>query len=950
MIIYNEKEMESEYCVSDDMLLIINSTLPLSEIFDKLQKEEDLDPETVQIRAYMNNEGKVVLESDKTDKSNQLSRVLSDETINDLEEQMVQEKGYGQRNDLFKAFEQFNWGNKYEGYDIKAFPFTLNKNKNNEIIRRHIALSSGIMPTIYNEKDKSLKELVALSNLGNDLYRNFGKGSVTNENPLPSIEDIEFYSRFTEYEKQLMRKGNVPPRMLLTLKHELEDKVCKGSVITEDMYNDLRNGKKVEDIISSRISNVALSYVDKFKAEFKKQYGFDRSPIIPEFITGIITVKGDSDLTDKEIEEAVKSFNRNSMQAAVHDIKEPGKDKETKITVAQTRNPALIYLATQFPMQDMPKQMIRALATYVNPSNIKSLVEKGFPEWIKEHKNDSVADVVKLLSIVNKVDSFDKDKNAFSLYNKTVNKRADKDRIEYEKKYGYKFSDNEIAIRGRNIVIEQGAYRIRMLKADDLVNFSVAYTENTHCCQHLSGAGESCVWKYTTDPFAACVVVEDKSGQIQAQGFVWTDEAKDLFVFDNIEYHHDPSAGKLTNIIEAYIEALPYQNVQIGMGYVEAADQAWNGIGSPIDSKKDLCATIPTTIAKGHIYSDYHTEGGSKARVVKKVDGRTHQAKLVKYTVNTNGLKITDPGDEPTKWDILASKEFAFMLNDCSKSIDERLRLAEEFRNNPTKELQLQVLDSCPEAVLSLDNIDTEVQLRMYDKSTDLAKRIKRPCKELQIRFSEKDPSYLKTIENPDPEVITGALEKNGLLISVISNPTYDNYLTAVKSNGYAYRFIPEDHLTEEIKMEAVKQAPKVASLLKNPSPEIQLEACRALPDVVLLLNNPTIQAQMAAVSRKPELVLSLKNPAEPVVRVSVQRNPYMIRKFQFQYPDLKMDAIRANGFIIRELKNITMEEYNMAVQQNPEVARLITPPETILHGAIDSRGSEPGDEDGIEL
>ena len=75
-----------------------------------------------------------------------------------------------------------------------------------------------------------------------------------------------------------------------------------------------------------------------------------------------------------------------------------------------------------------------------------------------------------------------------------------------------------------------------------------------------------------------------------------------------------------------------------------------------------------------------------------------------------------------------------------------------------------------------------------------------------------------------------------------------------------------------------------------------------------------------------------------------------MIRKFQFQYPDLKMDAIRANGFIIRELKNITMEEYNMAVQQNPEVARLITPPETILHGAIDSRGSEPGDEDGIEL
>ncbi len=953
MIVFNDKEMESEYCLSDDMVIVINSPLSLGEIFSMLQKGEEIDPAKVFIQAYINGNGKVRLANDHMpDKApNGVGGTLSTDRLQDLEEIMVQQEGFGQRNGLFRALESYRWGNTIEGYEIKPINFPLEKPEFQELLRRHIALSSGVMPTLYKNREKSLKELVTLSNLGNDLFRNFGPNSIAKDNDLPTEEEIEDYQRFTEYEKQLVKRNNIHPKRLLAFKKALETAACKGAVITEDMYEKmiLRSAVSDASIISERLSDKVLEYVDKVKAEFKKQYGFDRSPIIPEYITSLLLVNGDQALSDADIEQAVKNFNRNAMQAVVYAYTEAGKDKESKVTVAQSRNPALIWLGSQIPLQDMPQQLLRALATYVTPRNLKDLHEKGFVDWIKQHKNDSIADIVRILGIADKVDRFEPDKNAFELYQKATNKRADQDREKYERKYHYKFSDNETAIRGRNIVVEQGPYKIYMLMPDDLRNFSVAYTENTHCCQHFGNAGEACVWKYTTDPFAACVVVEDKSGQIQAQGFVWTDEAQDLFVFDNIEYHHDPSAGKLTNIIEAYIEALPYSNVQIGMGYVEAKDQAWNGIGTPI-TDKDPQGKMPTTLEQRGVYSDYHTSGGSKARVMKKMDGRTHQAHLVKYTVNTNGLRITDPGDEPTRWDMLASKEFSFMLNDCSKSIEERLQMAEEFRSNPDKLMQMRVLESCPEAILTLEHPDPDVQVELYRKHKDIARRIQNPCLELQRLFVAEDPSYLKTIANPDPTLINDSLAQNGLLIETMEHPTPEQALIAVRQNGYAYRFLPPELLTEEVKMAAVMQAPRIASLLEDPSPEIQMEACRLDPDVMSLLEKPTISAQMAAVCRKPDLVLTMKDPAAQVVRVAVEHSPAMIRKFQFQYPELRMAAIMQNGFVIRELKDVTMAEYQAAVTQNPAVARLIAPPTAVAENGRVVDTMEDYDGDGIDL
>ena len=152
---------------------------------------------------------------------------------------------------------------------------------------------------------------------------------------------------------------------------------------------------------------------------------------------------------------------------------------------------------------------------------------------------------------------------------------ADSDRQKMEEKfgkYGYDFSKNRIDIRGKELVVERDGCKMYMLPADDLRNFSAGYSSNTRsdlCYGHMR---ETSLLHMTSSPQSACVIIEDKKGQIQAASWVWVNEEKDLFVFDNINFHYVPDTMKYMGILRDYIEALPYQNVQIGLGFVEVRD------------------------------------------------------------------------------------------------------------------------------------------------------------------------------------------------------------------------------------------------------------------------------------------------------------------------------------------------------------------------------------------
>ncbi len=193
-------------------------------------------------------------------------------------------------------------------------------------------------------------------------------------------------------------------------------------------------------------------------------------------------------------------------------------------------------------------------------------------------------------------------------------KRAEKDRQGMEEKfgkYGYDFSKNRVDIRGKDIVVERDDCKMYMLPADDMRHFTIAYNTNTHCDFRYGHMGETSLLNMTSSPSSACVIIEDKTGQIQAASWVWVDEDKDLFVFDMFEFHRVPENCKYADLIKDYVKAIPYQNV-----HMPAGDYYYGGLASIFsgkECKEEDCASRPDNshlhMGKNSCYSDYHACG-----------------------------------------------------------------------------------------------------------------------------------------------------------------------------------------------------------------------------------------------------------------------------------------------------------------------------------------------------
>lgn len=936
MILYNEKEKQGKYVLSDSMLLVINSPLPIEVIYDKLRNGEEINDEILKINAYTIGDGKIRMEDNDIDEEASFSNIKIGKNIfltgDDLENlESFSKKDVYIREPLFSMYERSIFGAKE---DIKKLPFDLKKPQHREVLRKHIALSSSCMPTLIDDLDLGLEEIKKLSISGGKLFRDYGKGCVTKDNPLPTKEEINIYNGMNEYEKRLVGAMEIHPSKVIELKQALN-----GAVLTNDVYRKFSFFKgDVDKLMSARVEYAKPDLVRKFEDEFKNQ-GYRQSPrVLKEFIQGMKDLYGlkGEDFTSEKITEMVKKFDLKRFQTKL----------DNKMTVASSKNPSLIAMTTELNTNDIPQQLLRAMSVYIDQHNAKVLYDKGIVDWIKSNKNTNVSDFIEMIDSSDIIKNFDPKKSANELKKSLDVELGNRDAKLFEQKYKYKWSDNEIAIKGRHLVVEDGDYRMYMLAADDPRNFVSGY--DTCCCQrwdngnyHAGGknykvqvlqnpptpsqnAGGSCVYKLTSDPYSANVVIEKKStGEIVGQSFVWVDVPNDTFVFDNIEYANDGNSGKYVNIIGLYSKHIPYSNVHLGMGC--NANQKLNGVGQEVKVE----AKMPTTLDNTHIYSDYHK---ATAKLIKGIDGRTKQSTMRKYPLDESRCHITTAPDEPTKWDELANGTFSFLLNDCGTSIEQRFAMVEEFKNNPSDALQLQVVQRDPRAILALENPSVELQMYVFERNPEIAKMIENPCEELQVKILAEDPDYLRKHNGLSDNIICGVLSTNGTLISCIEKERITPAMceAALKNSGYSWSLIPYEMKNEELAKITVKSSPKVLSLMEPEfiTQEVQLIAARKEPSVVLL-TNCGVQAQMAAISRKPDLILQLKNPTPPVVRVAIQKSPTLIRKFQYDFPSLRMDAIRRNGFVARDLKDLTQAEYNAAIEQNPNVSRFVENPAT---------------------
>lgn len=909
MIIYNEREMSSDF-VKDNKIIEINS--PIKDISDAIElirteaSKENPDLSSFSIHAYQYSDepfqayisGSPIMET----RNNVFDAILSDTEYESLSD----DADVYERPDPFVQFEKIMFNQKSD-LTFKEVPVSAKE------LLDDMMGSYGILPTLWGEA-KPVKELKSLSTSGEKLMRRFKgeKWRVSKFNAAPPIAWIEFYQNLTPYEKRIVTDGRVHPAKVAQIANFIKTN-AKDMLLTKEMVDYLiqTSAEKetrviAKDVAEHFISGFATKYkdtVDLATEVFKEKYHGFAPRVLNEYMQGALAARGinPQNATRNQIEEIADKFSRQNVQK-----------------VAKYKNPVLLALSEKLDCGKMKDNVLLAIGTNVPVDKLNALFSKGFPEWLNEHADVTPNDVLKIIEKISEVDKIDPAISAKDLISMIENRRGYEDCKRFEersiyKQVGYKFENNELAIKGRHIVAKQGNLTMRMLAPDDYKNFTIGI--DTHCCQRYGDAGESCVYKYTSDPFAGAVVIE-RGDKVIAQGFVWVDVAADTFVFDNVELDNDREVQQFTGLFAAYAKALPYANVHIGTGY----NQGMNGWGQKVlfDKKNPISAIMPTTIdgrtnitswGDGNCYSDYHVSGGSVARVIKHMG--------VMKLPEVQGIQVETAPDEPTRWDELAKPDLCFMLNDWHKTPEERLEIARSFRENPTEALQMEIVQRTPVAITSLEHPCEMAQKYILEHYPEMIHNIKNPCAEIQAELIRQDPSYITSIENPSNEMIINVLERDGMMLEHIPNPSVDACLAAVTQNGYARKFVPQDKITDEINKTAVMSQPKIIVDIENPSDEVIRTALTKDPNVISIMDQPSEFAQRYAVSLRPSLINQIDEPCYEAVRDAVAHNGLMIRNFQRQYPELREVALRQNGYAAGCLKNLTEEEVRIAINQN---------------------------------
>lgn len=917
MIIINEKEMRSEFTEKEKRIIDIRSTKSVYELYDMLLKGEDIS-EVANITSYKY--GDEITFYDKPEDLNM------DAAINQSELEELRGKPY-ERPFEFKMFElyQFNQATnmEYQAEEISK-----------EDLITELKMAMNCLPTLL-DKELTSEEVIKYRDAGLSLVKPGEKGIY------PTINEIDKFMSFNDYEKRLIINGYkdptnasdtgiyVHPYKAFKIIEAAKDKMNNFTLTTDD-YRRISHSRysSVEsisnDFATARLhtdnKSVYENLLNTTKHLFEEEYNFVPR-VLSEYVYGwyVATNGGIS------ANELVDKFNRTSVSK-----------------VANTKNPFLLALSSEVNFNEISAKLKDVLAVYLTAGNYYKLYKAGFPEWLNKNKNVTpvvLQEIIENFNINLGIDKIDVSKNAKTLLKELKNAKGMRDAKKFEQDPQYKeingkifkFADNTIAISGRHLVAKQGKTKMYMLGADDYRNFTAGY--DTTCCQHYGDAGASCVYKAVTDPFAATVVIEE-DGIIKAQGFVWTDENKNTLVFDNIEFTGANTldtqlAQKYQDIIYEWCKESPYKNIHIGTGY----NAAMNGWGICIKDKKNVYATLPTTIDNKdrgwtNCYSDYHS---NNARIVKD-DG-----KMLLNRRTTNEITTEMEDDEPTIWDDLKKPGIAFLLNDCKRSVEDRIRLSNEFYNEQTPESQMAVVKLNPESVAEIDNPTEEVQLYILNNKPNLCDLIKNPIPAIQHRNIYNNPKEILKIENPPLELIEIAISGDGLILqyfSDIGNP--EIYREAVKQNPFAIKYVPESHRTEALEMIAVEAEPKIA-ISTNLSERATMKALELNPDIISEIKEPPFRWLLAVVRANPSKILDInyritenETPEEhnsnlkELWETAVAGNGYLIRNCAKTFPEFRALAIRQNPFTIGCLKDPTEQEIEFAVRGDKKVPMFI--------------------------
>ena len=214
-----------------------------------------------------------------------------------------------------------------------------------------------------------------------------------------------------------------------------------------------------------------------------------------------------------------------------------------------------------------------------------------------------------------------------------------------------------------------------------------------------------------------------------------------------------------------------------------------------------------------------------------------------------------------------------------------------------------------------------------YAKKGDLIILIhKKDNKRFQLHF-ELD-QYMNSIDD----------ELNDEEIALIK-PVVKSLLPKFKNVSFGGRLMfNEESVTEEEKLEAVKQDSYSIQYIKNPSEKVQLEAVKQDGHSIRYIENPSEKVQLEAARQYGPNIRYITNPSEKVQLEAVKQNGNSIRYIENPSETLQLKAVKQYGPNIRYITNPSEKVQLEAVKQNGDSIDYIKNPSEAVKDYVNSK------------
>lgn len=210
----------------------------------------------------------------------------------------------------------------------------------------------------------------------------------------------------------------------------------------------------------------------------------------------------------------------------------------------------------------------------------------------------------------------------------------------------------------------------------------------------------------------------------------------------------------------------------------------------------------------------------------------------------------------------------------------------------------------------------------------------------------------LQYVRNQTEALCVEAIQQEGRALEYVRDKTWALCQIAVTKNSRALKFVPESMRTDDMCMDALKNARVNKGVfwknnIKNPSHDLCMRAIREYPFLLSDIENPTNEMirlaisggnswaigklsqddsksdadMMTAVRSNGHVISSIKQKTQALCDAAIQTTPEAIQHIpaEFQTRELCLTAVSKYGMLLEHVLNQTPEICIAAIRQNPQ-------------------------------